>query len=262
MFELFLDIFAYRDNFWTRMDPGAKLAMALSAIAVILLSSRAVLPLSVFCLCFACMLWIGVPVRLIAVRLTAPMGIVAVLALLKAFLPAPPGSSVLWSGTLYGWKLAATHEGLREGLLIGAKVLGAVGAMLFLSTVTPAHRIFHVLRRFRIPQGWIEVAMLMYRFTFVLVEHASEGSAAQRLRLGYSGIRRSVSSAGMLAGSVILRSFDQARSTHDAMVLRGYKGSFPFGEESAPRRQDLYGAAAVITVLLIFYSALEWRIFS
>ena len=51
--------------------------------------------------------------------------------------------------------------------------------------------------------------------------------SAQKVRLGYSGLRRSLRSMGSLAGIVMLRSLDQAEKTHEAMVARGYRGFLP-----------------------------------
>jgi cobalt/nickel transport system permease protein len=142
-------------------------------------------------------------------------------------------------------------------MLLGAKVLGAVSVTLLLCSVTPAHKIFHALRRMHVPRGWVEIAMLMYRYIFSLLDHASEGAAAQRLRLGYAGVRRSVASLGTLAGTVLVRSFDQARQTHDAMTLRGYTGDFPFAPV-APGNGHWWKTATACTVIFMVYLLLEW----
>jgi cobalt/nickel transport system permease protein len=101
--------------------------------------------------------------------------------------------------------------------------------MLLLGCVTPAHQLFHALRWLGVPRTWVEVALLMYRYIFVLLDEAGDVVTAQRVRLGYAGVSRSLSSLGVLSGTVIVRSLDQSERTHEAMMLRGYKGSMPFG---------------------------------
>ncbi|MBU0574951.1 MAG: hypothetical protein KJ704_01735, partial [Proteobacteria bacterium] len=48
MFDLFSDIFTYRDNALTRIDPRAKLVIALAALIAVITADKAVLPLFVF----------------------------------------------------------------------------------------------------------------------------------------------------------------------------------------------------------------------
>ena len=45
MFDLFSDIFTYRENRLTAVDPRAKLVVALAAILLVLASGRPALPL-------------------------------------------------------------------------------------------------------------------------------------------------------------------------------------------------------------------------
>jgi cobalt/nickel transport system permease protein len=205
MHELFSDIFAYRDNELARIDPRVKIVIALTLIATVVLSKQPLFPILVFVSCTAGMLLMRMPVKLVLLRLMAPIGIVLVLVLLQAFLT---GATPLASFSFASWKLIATEEGLRRGVVLGSRVLGAVSVMLLLSFVTPAHKIFAGLRWFRISEGWVEIALLMYRYTFVLLDQAADIAAAQRVRLGYSSPRHSLSSIGLLAGTLVARSMD------------------------------------------------------
>ena len=107
---------------------------------------------------------------------------------------------------------------------MGSRVLGSVSVVLLLSSVTPAHRIFHSLRWLGVPRGWVEIATLMYRYIFTLLDQTADVLAAQRVRLGYSGLKRSLVSLGVLTGAVIVQSLEQATRTYEAMSLRGYQG--------------------------------------
>ena len=248
MLDLFSDIFAYRENFGTRMDPRAKLVLVLVALFCTVLSTRMILPLGVFFFCLAGMLVLRTPSQLLLVRLTAPLGVVGVLIILQSFLF---GQTELVTVSILRIKLTVLQEGVWRGLLLGSKVLGAVSIMSFFSLVTPAHRIFHALLWFRLPRGWVEIAMLMYRYIFSLLDDTADVAAAQRLRLGYNGVQRSLSSLGRLAGAVLIRSLDQAASTNEAMTLRGYRGAIPFGPLPVVSGKDLWimaGGSAVISV--------------
>ena len=66
---------------------------------------------------------------------------------------------------------------------------------------------------------------LIYRFIFVLTETASRIRLAQESRLGYQGLRRSLSSLGTLASMVFLRAWRKADRVYTALESRGYSGS-------------------------------------
>ncbi len=255
MFDLFSDIFACRDNLLTRIDPRPKLLIALVTILLVVFSTRVFLPLLVLVVCQTAALALRIPVRLLLMRICAPMGIVAVLVVLQAFtLEGTP----LFSTSVLGWHLVASWEGVNRGLLLGARVLAAVSVIVLLSSVTPAHKIFHALRCFGLPEAWVEIALLMYRYSFALVEQASDVAAAQRVRLGYSTVKRSLSSAGVLAGTVLTRSIDQAMRTHEAMTLRGYEGRILFCSLAPMSSTDriLLGAGPLAALLAFFLC--EW----
>jgi len=255
MFELFSDIFACRNNALTRVDPRVKLVSAFALILAVVFSTRLFLPLAVVATCLTIMSALSLPIRLVLFRLAGPMSIVLVIVVLQSFLT--PGTSVLQIRFL-DYDLVATSEGLWRGLLMGSKVIGAVSVVLLLSFVTPAYKIFHSLRWFRIPEAWVEMALLVYRYTFALLDHATDIAAAQRVRLGYATLPRSLASMGVLAGAVVARSLDQALRTYEAMVLRGYRGGVPLSPLPQMSRGNWKLLTAILPTVVIAYFAQEW----
>ena len=244
MFDLFSDIFTYRDNVLTRIDPRAKLVIAFAALIAVVTAGRPILPLVFFGLCLSAVVALRIPAKLVAARLAAPLAIVAILVVLQAFVT---GTTPIYTFTFAGWQLTAKAEGLRQGTLLGSRVLGAVSVVFLLSLVTPAHRIFQALRSFGISRNWLEIAILMYRYIFVLMDRVANIAAAQKLRLGYTARRRALRSFTALAGATIVHSFEQAERTNEAMRLRGYRGAMPFGPLPAVSGRD-----RLILVLSLF----------
>jgi len=252
--ELFSDLFARQDNFLARVDPRTKLIVALSMLVAVIYSPTPVLPLAILLGCVAATVGVGLPPRLIALRLIAPMGVAAVLLVLQSVFT---GSTPLWIGNLFGIKVTLTREGWHTGALMASRVMGGVSVMLLLSSVTPAHRIFLALRSMGMSKGWVEIAMLMYRYIFVLLDLTSDVTAAQKVRLGYAGLRRGLSSAGLLGGTVVLRSMDQAVRTNEAMRVRGYRGEIPLGPMAPLVRRDGWIMALSAVVLSGAFFAAE-----
>jgi len=245
-FELFSDIFVLRDNVLLRLDARVKLIAVLGICTTVILSTRVYLPLAMLALCVAAMLALGLPLRLIAVRLAMPLAMAGVLIVLRAFLM---GTTPLFTLRLFGWNLTAMREGLMDGAVLASRVLGSVSALILFSVVTPAHKVFAALRWFRLPKTWVETAMLMYRYIFALLDHTTDVFAAQRARLGYAGLRRSLSSMGTLAGAVLVHSMEQADRTHEAMVARGYTGDWPHARLGALQGRQVAILAACLALL-------------
>lgn len=252
--EIFSDIFARQDNFLARVDPRAKLIVALAVLLAVIFSTNPVFPLVVLVLCVGTAVSVGVPARLIALRLAVPMGIAGFLLVVQSVCS---GSTPLWTLNIHGWKIIVLQEGSRAGLQIAARVLGAVSVVFLLSSVTPAHRIFCALRALGVPRGWVEIALLMYRYIFVLLDIAGDLTSAQKVRLGYSNMRRGLSSAGLVAGTVLLRSIDQAIRTNDAMKARACGGSIPIGPLSPLARREWRLIFASVCVLCGLFFLME-----
>jgi len=253
--EIFSDIFTYRENALARTDPRTRLIVALCAILLVVLSRGPWYPLAVLVFSLASLSLLRVPTRLVVARLLVPMGIVLVIVLLKLFMT--PGDPLFYV-SLGQVNLTASREGLRSGLVLGARVAGAVSMIILLGVTTPAHDVFRALFWMKAPREWVEVAMLMYRYIFVLVETAANMATAQRLRLGYRGARESLRSLGVLSGSVLLRSAEQAVKTSEAMVLRGYRGSLPVSPMRPFTRADVIAALSLCALFGALFGALEW----
>ena len=93
----------------------------------------------------------------------------------------------------------------RAGLVM-SRALGAVSCLYFLSLSTTLPEILSVLRKARVPAGVTELAVLIYRYIFILLSacHAMRDAAASRL--GYSGFRRSIRTTGAVYGNLLAAS--------------------------------------------------------
>lgn len=255
MIELFSDIFACQDKALARLDPRPKCMVALTLILAVVLSTNPVLPLGTAIASLLAMITIRVPLRLVMLRLASPLGIISVLLCLQAFLTQ---GTPLFHIRIWGFGLVASCEGVWQGAIMACRVLGAMSVVLLLSLVTPAHRIFHALRWFGVPEAWVEMGLLVYRYVFVLLEQAEDVATAQKARLGYSRPGCVIVSMGILAGTLVTRSLDQAMRTHEAMLVRGYRGRYPFGPFSPLGKLERTWMSLGILTIVALYVLLEW----
>ena len=107
---------------------------------------------------------------------------------------------------------------------------------------------------FRVPKGFIDVALFAWRYLFLLLDDAQVVYTAQKNRLGYAGYRRGLRSFGTLAGALVIKAFDNSQTITTAMVQRGYDGTMPL-----LKHKPLRFAEALGSVLFIVIMGIMWR---
>ena len=203
MNEIFSDNFARRNNFLTQVDARIKMVFAIAAILTVVSANTAYVGLIAFFLVMVGILSVRVPFKIIILRLSAPLGIAITVFFIKIFF---------------------SHQGLASCLLLISKIIGSTALLLFLSMTTSFDKLVAACGWFKIPATWVEICLIAYSYIFVLFEDAVIVFDAQRVRLGYTNWMRGLYSMGALAGTIIIRAYDQSIATYEAMCLRGYKG--------------------------------------
>lgn len=241
----------HKDSILTAIDARVKMVFSFSAIILCVISSQIYTGIALFFTLMLALIAIRVPFFLIGARMLAPLGIVSVIVVLRVFMH---GTTPLFHFELIGFQIIGYAEGLAAGLLIASKVCGAVSAIVFLSLTTPVNKLLHAACYFKVPHTFVELALLSYRYVFVLCEDAITVMNAQRVRLGYTGYLRSLRSFGQLAGAIVIRAYDQSIATYEAMKMRGFTGTMNLDDgKSSLQTIDWYamimGSAVLIGLL-------------
>jgi cobalt/nickel transport system permease protein len=167
--------------------------------------------------------------------------------------PQTPG--VLASVHIGSWHLGVTSRGLTQAMAILASSFGSLSGTLFLALTTPIVDITDQLRRWHVPVLFIDMMMLIYRFTFVLLATAGAMKTAQEVRLGYSTNRLWLRSVAMLASNLYLRSQMRAVSLFTALSCRGYSGELRVLVDRAP-----WSATRVLGILGVHVLVGVWGV--
>ena len=208
----------------SRIDARVKLLAALALLVMVLSYKGFAFPLLMTSLCLFFFIWMRIPLRIFLLRFSEPLFIAAVVLILKFLFS---GNDVLFSISIAGFRIAGNRDGLMDGLLIASRMVGAVSVVAVLGFSTPFTEFIAGLSWLRVPKGFIEISAFAYRYIFVLFEDATVIYNAQKNRLGYSNVRRGLSSFGILAGSLTLKAFEHSQNTTTSMVQRGYDGNMP-----------------------------------
>ncbi len=159
----------------------------------------------------------------------------------------------------------AYQEGLAHGILIGSKILCGVSVLIVFSVAVRGPQILAsaqptplgyswwqlLAARFHLPATLVEIAVLTYRYLFLLAEEAERVRQAQASRLGHRTWWSSVKSFGNLIGMIVVRSYDRAERVNDAMMLRGYTGNIVGTTDLAQSDISGFIAAAPLAIMLL-----------
>jgi cobalt/nickel transport system permease protein len=91
----------------------------------------------------------------------------------------------------------------------------------------------------------VEVASVVYRLLFVLLESLHTIREAQTGRMGYSTVRRSYRSSGTLAAAVLTRSWDRARRLQEGLAGRGLETGLRVLPEALPSSRLFLGGTVL-----------------
>jgi cobalt/nickel transport system permease protein len=252
MFEELLEDIAQK-NALREVSPSLKLAGALGAILLSLLSGSFVAPLAIAVLVSCGILVLArVDLRTYGDLFIAPFSFALTGALVIILLSG--GGEPLWSWSPLPWlSFSLTRASLNEGILVLSRVLGGMSALIFLAVTTPMTDLFMVMRRARVPEPVLDLAMMIYRTIFLILDQFVQTYRAQQMRLGYSSFIESIRSLSSLCGSVFIGSWIAGEDLVRAMDARCYNGKFAVLGGNLPAKG---GPLLVVSAFLLVSSAI------
>lgn len=236
------------------LDPRGKLAACLALSLVAAVATRPEAPLVVLAAGGGLTALSRPPLRLLAKRLGAVN--VFVLFLWLVLPVTAPGET--W---LRVWGVAVTHQGVALAGLITLKTNAIFLCILSLVATTPGPALAQAMAALRVPDKFAFLFLFAYRYLHVIAEEYGRLVTAARLR-GFVPATNwhTYRAKAALVAMVLVKSFDRSQRVYQAMVLRGFTGTFPSLDGlSAGRRDVVFGVFAVVTLGLALGLELWWR---
>ena len=230
---LVIDVYARRSRYF-EWSPALKTAGCVLLLILCVASPSPWVPLTlalVLALLAVCGGGIHLHDYLALLSLPAAFLLLSALALLWDYAPVMDG--VLAVHFWNGWLVVTAAAQARARLVI-ARALGAVSCLYFLSLSTTMPEILSALRQAHVPSVMTELAVLIYRYLFVLLSVCQSMKDAAASRMGYSGLARSIRTTGAVYGNLLAASFRRAGACFDAMESRCYNGELRFLEREKP----------------------------
>ncbi|MCD4702817.1 MAG: cobalt ECF transporter T component CbiQ [Methanosarcinaceae archaeon] len=206
----------------------------------------------------ATVLFGAIPVRFYLKLLSAPAVFVLLSVVVIAFFFGTGGE--LFGFDILGYRFSINTGGLNMALLVLARTLSGMTCLFFLALTTPMVELFSVLKTMKLPDSFIEISMMMYRYIFVFLEVAWSIRYAQNVRLGYRDWWTSLRSLAMLCTTLFLRSWEQGEKIFVSMSSRCYDGKLVFFEERRPIRinEMMLTCLYVAAITLVWYSTRDF----
>jgi cobalt/nickel transport system permease protein len=206
------------ESFIAHLDPRWKLAALLVAAAVTI--SLRTLPAAAIGLAGACALAVvaRLPFRWWLSRLAAATLVLTPFLLLAPFVVrhGPPA-----------WPLGIAPAGLTIAAVLLLKTLTLVTLVLVLLATAPLPATCKAAHALRVPGLFVQLALLTYRYVFVLAAELGRIRIALRVRAyRHRASRHSYRTVGHVAGTLLVRGAERAQRIGQAMRCRGFDGQF------------------------------------
>jgi cobalt/nickel transport system permease protein len=146
--------------------------------------------------------------------------------------------------------LADPGHGLRVALTLAARAVGIVSLMLVLLASGPLDATLKAARSLGMPGLLVQVALLTYRYVFLLGDELARLRIALRVR-GYKNRANAHSyrTIGHVAGTLLVRGAERAERVGQAMRCRGFDGRFRSLTDFRTTTADVVSLLAVVLVL-------------
>ncbi len=158
-----------------------------------------------------------------------------------------------------GPMLALSSDGAMTAVDVSLRAMAASASLLLLMTTTPIGDLLGLLHAARVPAPLVDVVVLVYRFIMVVIGAASAIRTAQASRLGYSSVRRSIRSSGLLAATLLPRSLAHGRRLEIGLAARAYDGNLCVVSSLPPPSLIFLGVVIGSQVALTVVSLLLWH---
>ncbi|MHC1681192.1 MAG: cobalt ECF transporter T component CbiQ [Methanomassiliicoccales archaeon] len=247
MFEV--DELSYRSAA-LRWSPAGKFLFAITLLVASLLANTLLVPLLV--------LLVGVVLLGYSVRFRFPkvigllvlegVGIIILGGLVIAIVT--PGETV-WALDLLLFRLTFTDAGLATASLVTLRALAGISVMLFFATSTPIPHFADMLVRLKVPKEFAELMVMVYRYSFMLLDEAARMHLAAQCRLGFRGRINTLRTYAKMMVGMFIRSMETAERSNVGMQCRNYQSGVAMLRQPKGMTYS-WAALSVISFLLLY----------
>ena len=133
---------------------------------------------------------------------------------------------------VYYVKIFGVYFGVIKGqemlfLNVFMRSLAATSSVIFLSVTTPMVDIIKVFKILHLPNIFIELFMLIYRFIFIIIEEAQTNINCLEIKFGFINTKTSFKSIKIFVENMVLGILKRNEEMINALNIKLYNGEFP-----------------------------------
>jgi cobalt/nickel transport system permease protein len=160
-------------------------------------------------------------------------------------------SPVSYFGLSMPERLFLSQQGVKAGLFLFLRVGVSLSMGVLLTVTTPVADLLRSLQVLRVPQIFVMIMEMSYRYLILLLTVSVEMFEARQLRtVGNISSQRSWAQIGSSIAALFARSMGLADEVYQAMNARCYTGQAVGSEEIEFHRQDLLAAGVLLVIIL------------
>ena len=243
--KLSLDKYAYLNSPIHSWEQGSKLIALLALIFAFAFVDKLVLLPAMIGVTAILFILSRLPLSFLLTRLRYPGWFITAVVI---FLPLTMGDTIIFNlGSL-----SIKAEGCRAMVLIVTRFVCILTVSLVLFGTAPFLTSIKAMRFLGLPGVIVDMMLLTYRYLEQFGESLKKMQRAMRLR-GFNSHgfnRRNFNMLANLAGSLLVRSYEQSQRVYQAMILRGYG----YGDKKTPNRKVLINRTKGDKLSLIAFS--------
>jgi len=222
-----IDVLAYNSRM-LNWAPLGKLFLAMVLLITGLITNSVVVPLITFI--------IGVALMAYSTNFKIPFLIA--LAIMEAILIMVIGCGMIsilgsanepaiWDTNFLWFHIHMTASSFNQAWLVFFRAIAGVTLMLAFATSTPIPHLAQALNQIRMPKEITEIVVLIYRYSFLLLERMEIMWSAAQCRMGFNGFMRTMRTTAGIAVGIFTTSMEIGDKAQSALDCRNYKGYFP-----------------------------------
>jgi len=168
-----------------------------------------------------------------------------------------PGNEVA-GFSLGNYRIAVTQQGISGALLFVMRVITSVSLVILVALTTKHNELLKVLRAVKIPQLFVMVLGMCYRYIYLFVEMLEQTHTAVKSRVGTNvHHKRGRQIVTWNIASLWMRSYQLNNQVYNAMLSRGYRGEPKSMHEFSTSIGDWFWLAVVIVISAGIYVLLR-----
>lgn len=139
--------------------------------------------------------------------------------------------SLLYSIRIGSIYIGMSNETIDTASHLFFRSLSCLTCIYFVMLTTPFNQLIFILKKMRLPDIFLEISMLMYRFIFIFLEEVSDIRKSQELKFGYISLKNAYQSFGLLVNMLFKRMMIRYDEMSIALDMKLYDGTFHIIEE-------------------------------